>query len=169
MGWDAANARTPSAQAPTERCASAVRRTAVMYHAHHGTKLVLVWPPTIGNLETLGGSWMDGDAHKPLDAMRPFSGGGVHILNPGERLIIAPLAVHLVVNLTPALSVGTNFNCPTALSLLKHLNGLPKSPSVWRDAAWYKKLLSEMVSIGLELKTAGHLGTRLAALEKQLR
>ena len=102
MGWDAANARTPSAQAPTERCASAVRRTAVMYHAHHGTKLVLVWPPTIGNLETLGGSWMDGDAHKPLDAMRPFSGGGVHILNPGERLIIAPLAVHLVVNLTPA-------------------------------------------------------------------
>ena len=130
---------------------------AVMYHAHRGTKLVLVWPPTTENLERLGASLLSGSEHKPLDALNPFTGGGAHILRPGQRLVIAPMAIHLVVNLTPALSVGTNFNCPTSVALLKHLN------SVGDGAPWYTKLLKEMVSIGLELKTASHMRTRLQA------
>ena len=135
-----------------------------MYHAQHGTKLILVWPPTEENLERLGRSLLRGEGHVPLDASRPFSGGAAHLLRPGERLVIAPLAIHRVVNLTPALSVGVNFNCPTAVALLDRLNGTPRSPSRLRDEAWYRKLLSEMVCDGLELKTAAHLGTRLRGL-----
>ena len=134
-----------------------------MYHAHHGTKLVLVWPPTEANLERLGRSLLPGSDRRPLDAALPFEGGAAHILRPRERLIIAPLAIHLVVNLTPALSVGVNFNCPSSVALLKHLNGIPPAPSALREEAWYKKLLSEQVSIGLGLKTPAHLGTRLQA------
>ena len=130
-----------------------------MYHAHHGAKLILVWPPTLENLERLGASLLTGPEHKALDALQPFTGGGAHILRPGQRLVIAPMAIHLVVNLTPALSVGTNFNCPTSVALLKHLN------STGDGAPWYTKLLKEMVSIGLELKTASHMRTRLQVFQ----
>ena len=137
-----------------------------MYHAHHGSKLVLVWPPTTEHLERLGTSLLTGPESRPLDALQPFTGGATHILRPGERLIIAPLAIHLVVNLTPALSVGTNFNCPTAVALLSHLNA-SGTPTL-RERLWYKRLLSQMVSIGLELKTPSLLGSRLRAFEQHL-
>ena len=93
-----------------------------------------------------------------------FGGGAAHVLRPGERLIIAPMAIHLVVNLTPALSIGVNFNCPSSVALLTHLNGTPSSPrSDMRDAAWFRKLLADHVCIGLELKTPAHLGVQLQA------
>ena len=150
--------------ASTDTCPSSM--SAVMYHAQHGTKLVLVWPPTRENLERLGTSLLTGPDHRPLDAFEPFTGGAAHILRPGERLIIAPLAIHLVVNLTPALSVGTNFNCPTAVTLLSHLNSAIE-PAL-RETAWYKQLLTQMLGIGLELKTPSHLGIRLRAFEQYL-
>ena len=118
------------------------------------------------NLERLGTSLFTGPESRPLDALKPFTGGATHILRPGERLIIAPLAIHLVVNLTPALSVGTNFNCPTAIALLSHLNG-PETPNS-RDKLWYKKLLSQMIGIGPELKSPAHIGSRLRHFQQRL-
>ena len=58
-----------------------------MYHAHHGSKLVLVWPPTTENLERLGTSLLTGPESRPLDALQPFTGGATHILRPGELSI----------------------------------------------------------------------------------
>jgi hypothetical protein len=106
-----------------------------MYHAHHGSKLVLVWPPTTENLERLGTSLLTGPESRPLDALQPFTGGATHILRPGERLLS-----HLNASGTPTL----------------------------RERLWYKRLLSQMVSIGLELKTPSHLGSRLRAFEQHL-
>ena len=137
--------------------------TAVMYHAQDGMKMVLVWPPTEANLEKLGQSLLTGAGHRPLDATRPFEKGVKHILHPGERLTIAPLAIHVVVNLSPAISVGVNFNCQSSVALLKHLNGTAKSHSAIRSAGWYCRLLSAMICSGLELKTPAHLGTKLKA------
>ena len=132
-----------------------------MYHAHDGLKMVLVWPPTEANLKRLGQSLLEGEACVPLNPARPFGGGARHILHPGERLFIAPLAIHLVVNLTPALSVGVNFNCASSVALLKHLNGTPQDPSHLHSADWYRKLLSDQICDGLENKTPAHLGHRL--------
>ena len=142
---------------------------AVMYHQQSGTKLVLVWPPTMANLETLGQSLLSGSAHRPLDPIHPFDGGNAHILRPGERLVIAPMAIHLVVNLTPALSIGVNFTCATSVALLTHLNGTPSSPrNGLRDTSWFRRLLAEQVCIGLELKTPAHLGVQLAAAARRM-
>lgn len=144
-------------------------RSAVMYHQRSGTKLVLIWPPTMPNLERLGHSLLSGSAHRPLDPIRPFDGGHAHILRPGERLVIAPMAIHLVLNLTPALSVGINFNCPSSVALLTHLNGLPSSPrNEVRDKPWFRRLLAEQVCIGLELKTPAHLGVQLQAATRRM-
>jgi len=129
--------------------------TAVIYHAVHGSKLLLVWPPTPTNLERLGRSMLG----EELDAIHPFEGGAAHILRAGEKLLIAPLAIHLVVNLTPALSVGINFNCASSVALLTHLNG------ALREEGWYKKLVSHQIGIGLEHRTPAHLGKKLRAFK----
>mmetsp|Transcript_8276 Transcript_8276/g.26472 ORF Transcript_8276/g.26472 Transcript_8276/m.26472 type:complete len:191 (+) Transcript_8276:431-1003(+) len=136
--------------------------TAVYYHARYGTKLVLVWPPTRENLECLGRSLLKGEGKRPLDAIRPFTDGEAHLLRAGERLIIAPLAIHMVLNLTPALSVGVNFNCPSSVALLKHLNATSSASSAsLRNQAWYKVLLRDQVCIGLPHNTPAHLDKTL--------
>ena len=79
------------------------------------------------------------------------------------------MAIHLVVNLTPALSIGVNFNCPSSVALLTHLNGTPSSPrNDMRNASWFRRLLAEQVCIGLELKTPAHLGVQLQGATRRM-
>jgi hypothetical protein len=47
---------------------------------------------------------------------------------PGQQVVIAPLCIHLFVNLSPVTSMGTNFECPASRAALTWLEQHRQKP-----------------------------------------
>ncbi len=79
---------------------------------------MLAWRPTPANLQRLA-------QRAPIFE---FEHGVRHTLLPGQQVVIAPLCIHLFVNLSPATSVGTNFECPASRAALTWLEQHRQKP-----------------------------------------
>lgn len=95
--------------------------TAVKYDHISGMKLVLAWPPTEANLQRLAAG----------ASVEEFEHGVRHVLLPGQQVLIAPLVIHVFVNLSPCCSVGTNFECPVSTRMREWIESKRNAP--WHE------------------------------------